>query len=732
MTEGDPNEEDVRTVAGSSDGSGRPHAIDIDDALLRRDVGSGLFGDAAPVVVGPYTIERRLGAGGMGVVYAAEDPRLGRTIALKLVLPGHARGEQRILAEARALAKLAHPNVVAIHEVGVDSDRVFVAMELVAGATVRDWLETPRDLPTIAGVFRQAARGLAAAHAEGIVHRDFKPDNVLIGADDGRVRVVDFGLALAASEPDVESDRTARTLDARLSVTGDLLGTPGYMAREQLEGQPIDARADVFAFSVSLYEALHGRLPYPKRSIAALLYALDEGPATLTWRRDLPRRLVRLLRAGLSPDPRDRPSSLEPFAEVLAHIESPPRRLGLAGVVLGLVGLGAAALAWSRPVPTPETVAVEADAATASDPDDEIYVCPPREPSPDVDCTELADRLLAGGLEDREARCAFRRACERPDPVCPEGTEWGGTIGCALPRCEADSFEAAESRCREGDASCCLHAGWQRIDLDVPANADERRARMTDEMSRACAAGDAFGCVSLERVARRQDPQSAFSARVTACGLGHVQSCRRIAVLEEDREGLEEDCVTSERPGCRGRKPPAVLLARLAACGTVRVEVPAIVGEEGAPEMAELFERAGVTVSAEDAAALDRAADRFRQHTRERLASILRDAGKVVDDADTLATLAARVDGVIDRASELRTAMQKVADARAGILPARPDAQDRIADRVWQAKAAYADDFAAAIEAELGDERAAELRRAAGGWPGSRVENYVDQCPPWD
>ncbi|MDX2092681.1 MAG: serine/threonine-protein kinase [Kofleriaceae bacterium] len=197
------------------------------------------------VIDDAYRIEEEIGAGGMGRVYRAHDQRLGRDVAIKL--HARARAGDELVREAAALARLAHPNVVTVYEVGTWAGHPWVAMELVRGGTARAWRKAkPRTPDEIVALYRAAGTGLAAAHAAGLVHRDFKPDNVLVG-DDGRARVADFGLAVDLTD--------AAAAEA-------VLGTPGYMAPEQRAGQAVDARADQYAFAVSLWEALAGVHPF--------------------------------------------------------------------------------------------------------------------------------------------------------------------------------------------------------------------------------------------------------------------------------------------------------------------------------------------------------------------------------------------------------------------------------------------------------------------------------------
>ncbi|MGH2898506.1 MAG: serine/threonine-protein kinase, partial [Solirubrobacteraceae bacterium] len=201
-----------------------------------------------------------LGSGGMGVVYVAHDPELNRKVALKVLRADGSEAMERfhdlLLREGQAMAQLAHPNVVTVFDVGGVDQRVFIAMELVEGLTLSRWLAAERRAPSeIVATFVAAGHGLAAAHAAGLIHRDFKPDNVLIG-NDGRVRVTDFGLARQAHG--VEAGTAHDAAEARPGTgaphTG-LAGTPAYMAPEQFHGRAADARADQFSFAVALYEA---------------------------------------------------------------------------------------------------------------------------------------------------------------------------------------------------------------------------------------------------------------------------------------------------------------------------------------------------------------------------------------------------------------------------------------------------------------------------------------------
>lgn len=232
----------------------------------------------APKLLGRFEVIAKLGEGGMGAVYDALDPELDRRVAVKVIRFGTADMEarMRLLREARAMAKIAHPNVVAVYEVGHHGDETFVVMERIEGLTLTKWLDaaprTPRDiLETMA----DAGRGLAAVHAAGMVHRDFKPDNVIVGTD-GRVRVLDFGLA-RLRDPARARTSAANVLDLELTAVGAIVGTPSFMAPEQLMGRAADARSDQFAFGVALYRALYRVAPFEGRTVELLAKAVCSG-----------------------------------------------------------------------------------------------------------------------------------------------------------------------------------------------------------------------------------------------------------------------------------------------------------------------------------------------------------------------------------------------------------------------------------------------------------------------
>jgi eukaryotic-like serine/threonine-protein kinase len=317
--------------------------------------------------VGRYELLGMVGEGGMSFVYLAHDPELDRDVALKLMRVRVGKeGARRLQREAQALAKLSHPNVVPVYDAGMVAGQAFVAMEYVPGKTLRTWLRGERSWREVVEVMVAAGRGLAAAHDRGLIHRDFKPDNVLIG-DDGRVRVLDFGLARLAGvldgsiAPSLDSGPPSSPSsgsglgapEALITRADQLIGTPAYMAPEQLRRDPVDARTDVFAFGVTLYEALFGARPFdaPRASVGtdARTVTATITDASLRVARPppggtrVPRSVQRIVVKALAFEPRDRWASVN---DMLSALERDPyrawRRAGF--VTLGLVAAGAVAL----------------------------------------------------------------------------------------------------------------------------------------------------------------------------------------------------------------------------------------------------------------------------------------------------------------------------------------------------------------------------------------------------
>jgi len=310
---------------------------------------------AVPIVqLGKYQLERELGAGGMGIVWQARDVELDRAVALKVLHPalaGDGVARSRLVREARAMARLHHPNVITIFDAATVDGRDVIAMELIDGETMASWLARGRPRDAIIAALVAAGRGLAVAHAAEMIHRDFKPHNVLVDRR-GRVVVTDFGLARAAGDraPAGEPDGDPRALgrlDSALTVTGTVLGTPAYMAPEQLAGAPADARADQFAFCATAWEALTGQRPFAGVTVleVAAAHARDAPRAA----DRVPRRLRPILERGLARDPAARWPSVDALLDAITRAWRRPRRIAL-GVVLAVVlaGLAVGAVALRR------------------------------------------------------------------------------------------------------------------------------------------------------------------------------------------------------------------------------------------------------------------------------------------------------------------------------------------------------------------------------------------------
>jgi len=338
-----------------------PQAI-ADPISTVRETAEPPVGAASPPgagsTVGRYRLLHLVGRGGMGEVYAAHDPKLDRKVAIKILRADTYADDvesARLLREAQSVARLSHPNLVTVYDVGTAGGRLFLAMELIEGETLASWLDGKRrSRADIVRVFTMAGRGLAAAHRAGVVHRDFKPQNVMV-ADDGTARVMDFGLAAlgeARNEP-------------RLTRIGSILGTPLYMAPEQLRGQPVDPRADQFSFCVSLYEALYGERPFAGENFPQLRTAVLGGnvrPAPLA--SGVPRRLRSALLRGLSVDRARRWPDMDAVVDAVEAASVGRSHMAplLAGAGAAAVLVAAGGLVWQLRRPPSATTCNDAPA----------------------------------------------------------------------------------------------------------------------------------------------------------------------------------------------------------------------------------------------------------------------------------------------------------------------------------------------------------------------------------
>lgn len=302
--------------------------FEIARSLARQQ--SALFGSADAPALDRFDDERELGRGGMGVVWVAHDTTLHRKVAIKFIrMTGNEELRIRFEREAQAMAQPKHPNIVQIHYVGMTLEREpFIVMEYVDGETLRGWSARQSRMWTeVVEVFDAAGDALAAVHAKGMVHRDFKPENVMVGYD-GRVVLMDFGLAAVDPRPDemAGSSSFARLPATDITKAGSVIGTLAYMAPEQLRDGLADARSDQFAYCVSLYWALYGVRPFPGKSRRALLAAIEQGPPALPESRDIPSALTDIVLRGLRPNPAERFESMPALLDALRALAQPSER----------------------------------------------------------------------------------------------------------------------------------------------------------------------------------------------------------------------------------------------------------------------------------------------------------------------------------------------------------------------------------------------------------------------
>ena len=356
--------------------------------------------------VGRYVIGDLLGAGAMGRVYSAWEPELDRRVALKLLVEPGVNARERVVREAQAMAKLDHPNIVGVHEVGTSDDGVYVAMELVDGVTLRAWAEPVRPWHDVVPVLVEIARGLAAVHAAGVTHRDIKPDNIIIGAD-ARARLGDFGLArTGASAPTATADPTL----ALGTPASAIAGTPAYMAPEVLRGAAADPASDQFSFGVLAYEVLAGKRPFAGATWSALLAAIETtSPPAL---RGAPGWLDAAIHRALSIDPAERFASMTALADHLssrANKRSPARWL-VGAAAAAVVASGATFIATRHAPATARCDVGATELATVWNPAVKSALAP-------LGATALAslDTWAGQWASERDATC--RAAITAPVPA---------------------------------------------------------------------------------------------------------------------------------------------------------------------------------------------------------------------------------------------------------------------------------------------------------------------------
>lgn len=531
---GPPGDGATRTIPrGGGEGEGEAASTDATPArgVPPREC---VAGDS----IGPFVVVRALGRGGMGTVYLAEDPRLERRVAVKVHHAMTERAVTRFEREARILARLSHPNVVAVHEVGDWEGRLYIAMEYLDGGTARQWLQTRRSTAEILGRMRSAGAGLAAAHARGLVHQDFKLDNVLVSRD-GRVCVADFGVASLARSGRTEEtgagvgDRASRQTPANATNLGG--GTPGYAAPEQLRGAKVDARADQFAFCVSLHEALYGSRPFPGATVDDVLDRIEaQDFAAAREARRVPGRVHRAILRGLRAAADQRHPSMATLLDRLR-----PSRAGrvVAGgaVAAGLVAVVASAMAREAPRCEGGTRAIGAvwsDAHRAR-----------------LRQTFEATALeFAGPLGDRLA--------SRLDTYA---SEWAHTYDEA---CDATRVEGVRSEAMLDLQAGCLQQRRRELEavvgglLDVGSTDVDAAHRLLATLT------PVSRCADLDRLMRARDPGSTWSRSVLADPLeDELASARAQRIL--GRHSAAREIATDVASRARGLGDPRLLARAL-------------------------------------------------------------------------------------------------------------------------------------------------------------------------
>ena len=453
------------------------HIADCDEcrnlvfALASSTVDRG--GDAAPVErIGRFEVLAPIGRGAMGVVYRARDPELDRQVAIKVRMSQtrlDVEGEQRLRREAQALAKLAHPNVVAVYETGRHGAMPYVAMELVEGSSLDVWLASGHPASEILALMLGAGRGLAAAHAAGLVHRDFKPHNVFVSAAERIAKVGDFGLVRADETSAAVSP--ASELSMTLSVFGSIVGTPAYMSPEQLRGEPATEASDQFSFCVTLYEALYGARPFVGKTVDEIATAM-RAPVTIPGRPKVPAAVRRALVRGLSADAATRFPSMTALLDELAA--RPARMRWIAAGVIGAAGLSLAAVT-------------------------------------------LVGR---GPVDD---------GCARPDPEAAR--VFAATRFAALgPAFAATGAGEAQATARRvSDAFAAYGARWQTASVtSCKATAQHRQSEKLGDLQRACLERKLRAADELANVlAAVKTPEAISRATGAVLSLGEVDSCTR-------------------------------------------------------------------------------------------------------------------------------------------------------------------------------------------------------------
>jgi len=504
---GDSRDSEFRAAFGA----GAPTRSSLRLAVLEGRLSERLGAEpTVPVRLGRFELRDRIGAGGMGAVYLAHDPALDRGVAIKLLHGWTSSAPQALIAEAQALARLSHENIVEVYGIGVDDDEpatLFVAMEYVPGLDLERWLQTAPTWREVARAFVDAGRGLASAHASGVLHGDFKPANVL-RRENGRIKVIDFGLAKIVEQLRVSQSDTHS--GPRDGPTG---GTLGYCAPEKLEGGRDTHASDQFSFCVAAYRGLCGRLPFGAASRSAFAAALARGPSH-PLPRHIPRDVAQVLARGMHRDPSARwPDMATLVRELESAVGRRPRWSPWLGVGIGLVLATAVWVAGTDPQQSPDCSAADSSTRDLWHPERRRAVQSSFEAAPQRFVVEAApivvstidayvERLAAARIEICETRSVTGRTgtATEASSVCLESREDGlDRFLSRIERAEGLAASIAASHALERVAPCL------RPDLDTARTrfADERRHRVDQVDASLQALGESYAAGTSEGGAKR-------------------------------------------------------------------------------------------------------------------------------------------------------------------------------------------------------------------------------------
>lgn len=640
---GDPNWD--RRPQGQPEGDRGPSYTpsDADETLAATGVEDTARKDALELPLGTaladrYVIEARIGAGGMGVVYLAHDPLLDRRVAVKLLRAtpvagaSEGRARARLLREARAMAQLSHPNIVAVHDVGEVAQGVFIAMEFVEGQTLRGWLAAiDHSYRQIIDVFVDVARGLQAAHDAGLVHRDVKPDNVMVG-DDGRVRVMDFGLARTderrsptmgvAQERESPTSATAdATPDASIFLTHGTVGTPRYMSAEQFLGEACDARSDQFSYAVALYEALYGSRPFAGDSYAQLAMAVTQGelrPAPA--KPGVPRWLAPAVERALALDPRERWPNMRTFAGALSYrIRDARRRRFWIGAAIA-------------------TSASAAVAAVAMGPASAAEACPTARPRIEAVWGDAQRQTLAT-LREQPQHAALSIALTRAErELDTYADDW---VDAVHDNCVATQVENTQSNQLLDERSFCLAARKNELAAVVEALLDGNDLPKSDELLATLTPVSSCDAAALDR--GDFAPPSAGPERDRADADTQAIARARVALERNDHEAARRLLVEA---GLDARRSPYPPLAAQTAAAWSSVERAAGNYDEAAKHTRESLDLAA-----------EHGLDRQLVRSWTRLARIVGYEQRQVEAGQALITAARVAQRRIEASDELESAL---------------------------------------------------------------------------